>query len=260
MARAAQDGTNGARGKRALLLVGFCGALLAMFFAGLGVWQVQRLSWKVELIERVEARVVAEPIPAPGRSEWSAIEAATQEYRHVHLEGRFLHDREALVQAVTDLGPGFWVMTPLERPDGTQILVNRGFVPADRADPATRADAQVSDETSVTGLLRISEPDGGFLRDNDPVADRWFSRDVAAIGAARGLDALAPYFVDADATANPGGWPVGGLTVVAFRNHHLVYAITWFVLSLMVAGASLFVVLDDRRRSGAGESFQAPAR
>ncbi|WP_204313471.1 SURF1 family cytochrome oxidase biogenesis protein, partial [Klebsiella michiganensis] len=70
-------------------------------------------------------------------------------------------------------------------------------------------------ETRVTGLLRVSEPGGAFLRANDPAAGRWYSRDVAAIGAARRLSDLAPYFVDAD--ARPGARadePVGGLTVV----------------------------------------------
>ena len=92
---------------------------------------------------------------------------------------------------------------------------------------------------TVTGLLRASEPGGGFLRANDPARDRWYSRDVAAIARARGLGEVAPFFIDADATPNPGGYPVGGLTVVAFRNDHLVYALTWFGL----AGLSLFGVL-----------------
>ena len=82
----------------------------------------------------------------------------------------------------------------------------------------------------MTGLLRITEPDGAFLRSNDPAANRWYSRDVAAIAKARDLGLTAPYFVDADATPNPGGYPVGGLTVVRFPDNHLVYALTWFVL------------------------------
>jgi surfeit locus 1 family protein len=88
----------------------------------------------------------------------------------------------------------------------------------------------------VTGLLRIGEPHGGFLRRNDPKDGRWYSRDVAAIAAARGLSPrlTAPYFIDADATPNPGGLPVGGLTVIAFPNSHLVYALTWYGLALLV--------------------------
>ena len=152
------------------------------------------------------------------------------------------------MQAVTDLGGGHWVMTPLETTQGFIVLVNRGFVSPDRREPATRTAGQVPGETTVTGLLRLTEPGGAFLRANDPTANRWHSRDVAAIASARQLDKTAPYFVDADVAPNPGGWPVGGLTKVAFSNNHLVYAVTWFTLALMALAAGGYVLYDWRRR------------
>ena len=102
-------------------------------------------------------------------------------------------------------------------------------------------------EVTVTGLLRMTEPKGAFLHGNDPAADRWYSRDVAAIGAARGWRDLAPYFIDADGSANSTGFPRGGLTVMAFPNNHLVYAVTWFALALMVLGGGLAVARDEWR-------------
>ncbi len=220
-------------------------------FAALGVWQLERRAWKLELIDRVERRIHAEPVPAPGPETWPSIDAAGYAYRRVRLTGRFLHDRETLVQAVTELGGGYWVLTPLVTPQGMTVLVNRGFVAGDRREPGASSAGNPVGETQVTGLLRISEPDG-FLRRNDPAAGRWYARDVAAIAAARGLADVAPYFVDADASSDvssngPGG-PRGGLTVVAFNNHHLIYALTWFVLALMAGGAGLFVLLPERRR------------
>jgi len=97
---------------------------------------------------------------------------------------------------------------------------------------------------TVTGLLRIGEPGGGFLRSNDPAAGRWYSRDVAAMAAAAGLATVAPYFVDAFdvAPAEPDG-PVMGLTVVRFANNHLVYVLTWAALAVM----SLALLLRLRR-------------
>jgi len=106
-------------------------------------------------------------------------------------------------------------------------------VPPDRADPLSRPAGLPSGEVTVTGLLRISEPHGGFMRANQPALGRWYSRDVAAIARARGLPSVAPYFIDADAHPNAGGWPRGGLTVVRFTNSHLAYALTWFVLAKM---------------------------
>lgn len=218
----------------------FAGAMLflALTFVGLGTWQVQRLFWKLDLIARVDARVTATPTPAPSSPAWPAINAEDDEYRRVTTTGFFHHDEETLVQAVTDLGPGFWVLTPLEQKDGTTVLVNRGFVPPDRRDPALRPDGQLGGPVKITGLIRISEPDGAFLRSNDPASGRWYSRDVAAIAATKGLEKLAPYFIDADATPIPGGLPVGGLTVIRFRNSHLVYAVTWYLLAVMSAGGA----------------------
>jgi surfeit locus 1 family protein len=220
------------RGKRALALL--AGALLFTGFCGLGVWQLERLAWKRDLIARVEARVHAAPVAPPGPGAWAGLSAKGDEYRRVRLEGAFENDRETLVQAVTEKGPGFWVMTPFRADAGYEVLVNRGFVPTELKDPAARRAGDISGHTAVTGLLRISEPHGGFLRANQPAAGRWYSRDVAAIAAARGAAPAAPYFVDADATPNPGGWPLGGLTVVHFRNSHLSYALTWFSLAGMV--------------------------
>jgi len=221
----------------------------------LGVWQLERRVWKLELIDRVERRVDAVPIPAPGPSSWSAITAAGDEYRHVTLYGRFLHDRETLVKAVTDVGSGYWVVTPLRTAEGSTVLVNRGLVPAERRDPSTRQEGDPSGALTVVGLLRMTEPKGGFLRNNNPPANRWYSRDVAAIAAARGLSQVAPFFVDADGAPNPGGFPLGGLTVVSFPNNHLIYALTWFALAFMLGGNLVITGGRFIRRAGRWQSF-----
>jgi surfeit locus 1 family protein len=232
------------------ILFGLSGAVVVLVLLGLGTWQVERRAWKLDLIARTEARVQAPPVPAPGPAQWPAV-GPDDAYRHVRLSGHFLHDRETLVQAVTAYGAGSWVVTPLRREDGSLVLVNRGFVPGSRKDPVTRQEGQVSGPVEVVGLLRLTEPGGAFLRANDPGRDRWYSRDVAAIAAARGLADTAPYFVDADAAPNPGGLPLGGLTVVAFPNNHLVYAITWYGLALMLAGFGLSRLLLARRKGRA---------
>jgi surfeit locus 1 family protein len=207
--------------------------LAATVFASLGIWQLQRLQWKRALIERVQHHASGAAVTVPGPAEWSRVDAEHDEYLHVRAVGVFLNEQETLVQAVTERGAGFWLMTPLRTDTGYTVLVNRGFVPAGRAAQAARRRGQIDGPTTVSGLLRLSEPGGAFLRANSPAADRWYSRDVSAIAQRRGLAAAAPYFIDADATPNSGGLPVGGLTVIAFRNQHLQYALTWFGLALL---------------------------
>jgi surfeit locus 1 family protein len=234
--------------------VGLVLAALCAFavFVALGTWQLERRSWKVDLIARVQERVHAAPMPAPGPAQWSQLSAARDEYLPVRASGVYLHDRETLVQAVTELGPGYWVLTPLKRADGTVVLVNRGFVPPERRVAASRAAGNPAGDVAVTGLLRVSEPGGTLLRRNDPVLDLWYSRDVAAIAAARQLGAVAPYFIDADAAkslagAAPSDGPVGGLTVLTFNNNHLVYALTWFALALLAAAAAVLALRSGQR-------------
>jgi surfeit locus 1 family protein len=177
-------------------------AALVLFagFGALGSWQLVRLQWKTALIERVNARVHATPAPAPS---WTATVSAEQdEYRHVRLSGVWLHQLATPVMAVTELGSGFWLLTPLQQSDGSVVLVNRGFV-AKAPTPAQLAEAANDTKpVTITGLLRISEPGGAFLRDNDPAHNHWYSRDVRALATARGLTRVAPYFVDADADAD----------------------------------------------------------
>jgi len=250
MTSTVEAAAQGSSGARLRLILGCLLALAAfMIFVALGTWQLQRRVWKLDLIARVNARVHAPPALAPGPDAWPSVNAARDAYRHVSVAGVFENDRETLVQAVTELGPGFWVMTPLVSDTGFTVLVNRGFVPPERADPATRAQSRLVGPVLVTGLLRISEPHGGFLRRNDPLHHRWYSRDVAAIATAQGLPSglTAPYFIDADATPNPGGLPVGSLTVIAFPNSHLVYALTWYGLALLVAVGFAYAAREEWR-------------
>lgn len=218
-------------------------ALAGAGFVALGLWQVERLGWKQELIARVARNAGAAPAPAPGPAQWAAV-TREDEYRRMQASGRYDFDREVLVAATTELGAGYWVLTPLRVADGTWLLVNRGFVPPEQRTQVPRGAA----ERSVVGLLRFTEPRRRLLQKNDPAAGRWYSRDVAAIAATQGLQgAVAPFFLDARAEQGATGWPRAGLTVLQFRNHHLVYALTWFALAAIMAGAIAYLLLDDRR-------------
>jgi surfeit locus 1 family protein len=210
-------------------------------FVALSVWQVQRLAWKEALMARVDRQVRAEPVLAPAPPAWHSITREHHEYLRVTLRGEYDTQHETLVRAATELGTGYWVMTPLHTEQGYTVLVNRGFVPSKDTPRTPSAGA-------VTGLLRVSEPHGSAMQRNEPAAGRWYSRDVAAMAAAQGLGPVAPYFVDASAEASPPtGWPRAGLTVIRFSNNHRVYAITWFALAAMSACAIGYLVIDERR-------------
>lgn len=221
-------------------------ALATALFLALGTWQLYRMQWKHALIERVNERAHAAPVAVPPRAAWPTLTAENAEYLRVQVNGEFLLDRSTLVQASTEHGLGYWVMTPLRTAQGDTILVNRGFVASLKYDAGSG-----TRPAQVTGLLRLNQAGGGFLRPNDAKADRWYSRDIPAIAAARGLAPVAPYFIDADASpAAEAGQPIGGLTVIKFNDHHLVYAFTWYALALMIIGLT-WQIKRKNRRTGA---------
>ena len=214
--------------------------LLALL--ALGSWQIERLFWKRQQIAERQAAVAAAPVAAPRSLE----EARGMEFRHVIDEGVFLHDKEIFLGATSEAGRnGYQVLTPLREAEGRNVFVNRGFIPAELKDPVKRSESQIAGTVRVQGLLRL--PTGKpvwFLPDNRPDLNYWLWVDLSAMAAADKLQNVAPFYIDADSTPNPGGWPKGGITRLELRNDHLQYAITWF--SLAVAMIVIYVLFHRR--------------
>jgi surfeit locus 1 family protein len=211
-------------------------ACILALLVGLGVWQLQRLQWKEGLIARIEARSTAPPITLK-----KAVSVARQgndiEYSRVGVEGRFHYDKERYLYALADGTAGWDVITPLETADGDIVLVDRGFVPDALRDPSSRKLGQLEEVVSVTGLLRSPEMQGIFTPDNESAHNRWFWRDLSGMARSMfpdGTTEVAPFFLAAERSNVPGGWPEGGQTRIELPNDHLQYALTWFALALCI--------------------------
>ena len=197
----------------------------------LGVWQMQRLHWKEGLIAQRDAAVAAAPLAPPQ----TLAEARAIEFHHILAEGAFLNDKELYLAATSDAGdPGYQVITPFRLEDGRIMLVNRGFVPTALKDPAKRAAGQLAGAQRIAGLLRVppATKPTFFLPDNRPDINLWFWVDLPAMAGADRITDAPPFYIDADKTPNPGGWPKGGVTRLDLPNDHLQYAITWFSLAI----------------------------
>jgi surfeit locus 1 family protein len=215
---------------------------LAAFAAllALGTWQLERLTWKEGLIAALDERLAQLPAPLPPAADWSRLNEGADEFRRVRFAAEFLHDEEALVYAGTSSlrrdisGPGYWVFTPA-RVAGGIVLVNRGFVPEGRQDPASRRDGLTAGPVPIVGALRWPEPRNPFTPSDAPGKNLWFVRDPAAIAAAKGLASIAPFYVEQEAPAPPGGLPRPGRLEPNLPNNHLGYAIIWFGLAAVLA-------------------------
>jgi surfeit locus 1 family protein len=236
-------------------------AALAALLA-LGTWQLERRAWKADLIANLEAKLALPPASlADILADDNGEEYRGIEYRPVRVTGRFRHDQEFYHAARSYKGQnGFHVVTPLlldNAPGGIDaVLIDRGWVPADRQSPASRAAGLVTDTVTVTGIVRRPVKPNWFTPDNQPERNQWYWADVPAMTAAlnerAGIDQVAPLLIEAGPAANPGGLPIGGQTRVELPNNHLQYAATWYALAATLA--VIYLIWRRRNRASARSS------
>lgn len=203
-----------------------------IILVALGNWQMARLEWKDALIAGVERGLAAEPAPIPAPESWSDINLADLRYTHATATGRFNHDAEIHIYMPSlDGEPGYHVVTPFEMTSSGWLLVDRGFVPINRKDAATRAAGQVVGEVSVSGILVSPDEANAFTPEPDLAANIWYHRPIAEIAQVVGISPVFPLMLDADAAPGRGQLPIGGQTRIELENPHLGYALTWYGLA-----------------------------
>ncbi|MEE9313527.1 MAG: SURF1 family protein [Rhizobiaceae bacterium] len=228
--------------KLATLFLTACILFGALFLTGLGLWQMKRLAWKETLIARVETNMKNEPLSV-SQVEQMIDREEDIEYRPATATGHFLHDGEAHYFATHNSKPGYFVYTPLVQADGTVIMVNRGYVPMDGKDRATRKAGEIDGQVTIVGLARSAptEKPNTFVPNNDLAKNVFYWKSITQM-LGMGIDKMKTnsnrFFLDANDAPVAGGSPVGGVTLLRFTNSHLQYALTWFGLAgaLVVVG------------------------
>ena len=221
---------------------------------GLGVWQLDRKVWKENLITTLNTRLGRAPEDLPPRASWAQLREDKEEFRRVVFPAEFLDGEEALVYTAGSplrpdvKGPGYWVFAPARLAGGSIILVNRGFVPADRKDPGTRTEGAPHGTVDIVGVLRWPETRNSFTPADDPKNNVWFLRDSNSIAKFKTWLTAAPFYIDQEGPVPPGALPKPGKLEVRLPDNHLQYAITWFGLALALAG--VFIVWLARRLVG----------
>ncbi|KAJ7361529.1 mitochondrial protein required for respiration [Mycena albidolilacea] len=235
-----------------MVLLGF----VPIFTLGLGTWQLQRLQWKVNLIDELEEKLQLPPLSLPKRINLSVIPEFV--FRKVFLRGRYDHAHSMLAGPSTREGVhGAHVLTPLIREDGSTIIVDRGFISKDLD---LQSVPQDTSEVEITGMLRTSQERNTFTPDNHPERGEWYWKDLDAMAEyAGGANAnVQPVLVEeifegheGEATARIAkGIPVGRPARVDLRNAHLSYVITWYTLSLFTAVMFVRVLFNKKKIRG----------
>jgi len=209
---------------------------------GLGTWQLDRKAWKEALIEALEERVSAQPVPLPASERWAMLDPDRDEFRRMTFAATIAPDREALVYSSGSSvrpdvsGPGYWVFAPAELPGGSVVVVNRGFVPEGQQDRKTHMPP--AGRLQLVGALRWPEPRGVFAPKDDPARNLWFVRDHLAMAQAMGWGNVAPFYLELETSTGP--LPRAGRLAPTLRNEHLQYALTWYGLAVVLAAVFAF--------------------
>lgn len=198
----------------------------------LGTWQVQRLDWKSKLIAKFEDRLVRPPLPLPPRIDPDAIHEF--DYRRVYATGKLRHDKEMLVgPRLHDGKDGYFVITPLEREDGSTVLVNRGWISKEQRFQQDRDPASLPRGTvTISGLLREPWKKNMFTPDNDVAHGKFYFPDVKQMAEYSGSEpvwieeTMAPSLLESYRREELGV-PIGRAPEVNLRNNHVQYIVTW---------------------------------
>lgn len=225
--------------------------LVFVLLCSLGTWQLQRMVWKANLLSAISERSTAEPASVQNVEAMHA-SGADVEYRRVTATGIFDHEGEQYFFATHQGRTGYYVYTPLYLNNSRVVLVNRGFIPYEMKDPTLRRAGQVLGEVEVTGLARgaLTGKPSVLVPDNDVAKNIYYWKDKGAMADNAGIARrnLVAFFIDANDAPNPGGWPIGGVTIIDQPNNHLQYAITWFGLALALVFVSGFAYFQRLKR------------
>lgn len=244
-----------------MILVG----IMPVFTFALGTWQLQRLRWKINLIDELEERLELEPLPLPPKIKFSLFVSSVMficltspslsvipefVYRRVLLRGKWDGASTMFLSPRVREGVhGFHVIMPLVREHGSTVLVDRGFVSREFVNSVLELE---TGEVEVLGMLRTSQKRNVFTPDNKPADGQWYWAEVDKMAEYAGGEkaGVQPVLIEeifgkgliSDCTYSEKikeghageastriskGIPVGRTRTVELRNSHLSYVITW---------------------------------
>lgn len=213
-----------------------CGFLV---LCALGIWQVQRLQWKTEILQALQTAETISAAPDLSHEDIATLAANPDDLaliRYVFVHGRWRHDKEIAVGPRTWQGkPGFHIITPLQLEGGGTVLVNRGWVPLDKKLSASRPESLVpADQGLAMGLLRRPESPSVFTPANNPASEEWYRINPAQMAKARGLEDVAPLVLYARLDGGSASLPVKDALHWRPNNNHLGYALFWFTMAALL--------------------------
>ncbi len=218
-----------------LLIFGLAGLGVLL---SLGIWQVQRLGWKQDVLAEIEDRISAVPVSLPQQ-----VSEDEDKYLPVTISGEMEPGEIHVLVSVKQVGAGYRIIQPFNT-EGRTILVDRGFVPT-----TAKQTARQTGPMEITGNLHWPDEIDSYTPEPDIDANIWFARDVPELAAALGAE---PVLLIARSETDPNMTPLP-VDTAGIPNDHLQYAITWFGLALVWAAMTGYFLWRNRAPSESEE-------
>ena len=210
-----------------------CGVLIS-----LGLWQVERLAWKEAILAEIDARLMADPRPLS-----RFVNEASDEYTRVSLNGTPTGEELHVLVSGTEAGTGYRVISRFETEIGS-ILVDQGLLALENKDAAP-----LVAHMAMTGTLLWPDDQNNNTPEPDLAANIWFARNIATMSAALGT--LPLMVVTTQATPADPRLTALPVNTASIKNDHFEYAVTWFLLALVWAIMSFYLILRTLRQKDA---------
>ena len=202
----------------------------------LGVWQVERYGYKQALISKIEAQA---KLPAQELAKLLETKKITELlYHQVKFHGHYTDGQEILVRGQYKKSSrvilyGFYVFTPFKITSGDvykTVMVERGFITEEIAKNPALYRGLTKHEIVINGVVKYAEKQGSFLPNNPVNSDRWFWRDIEAMGKMFKLSKPTPFYISST-DYQQLAFPKISKVEIKSASSHLSYLITWFALA-----------------------------
>jgi len=211
--------------KNKLLFSIFVFIFISIFIA-LGSWQIVRLNWKLEILNKIDVSLKKEPV--------DLIANPPEDYLKIKTSGVIDFNKQIYLYSLNEKGaPGFNVVNPIKI-NNKNFLLNRGWIPFDKKNTK---EINIFDHKTILGTLKKQTKASKFKPANDIKDNYWFTLDRNDVFKYTNKN-FSPFIIYLN---NNSELPRPKIITVNIPNSHKKYAITWFSLALSIFFFYLYV-------------------
>ena len=195
-------------------------------FIALGSWQLVRLNWKNELLNKIDVSLKKEPV--------DLMTNVPEDYLKIKTSGVIDFDKQIYLYSLNEKGlPGFNVVNPITI-NNKNFLLNRGWIPFNKKNTK---EINIFDHKTILGTLKKQTKASRFKPVNDVKDNYWFTLDRNDVFKYTNKN-FSPFIIYLN---NNLELPKPRIITVNIPNSHKKYAITWFSLALSIFLFYLYV-------------------